>query len=324
MRHFVEQAKGIAGLDRPAQFARDRQKTIMRSARCAGLGLHSGLHSELVLHPAEPGSGIAFRRGTGARGLIRATWQNVAETRLCTVLRNDAGESVATVEHLLAALAGCGIDNVSIEIEGPEVPALDGSARPFADLVDEAGVIEQDQPRRMVEVLRPIRVEAGERRAALDPARSFSAEVEIVFEAPAIGRQSASYDPVMDEFRTAVAPARTFALLEDVEAMQAAGFARGGSLRNAVVVSGARLLNPEGLRLPNEFARHKLLDCLGDLVLAGGPLLARFEGRRCGHGVNIALLRALFADSANWQWTEQPPEAAAQPEPARHLARLSG
>ena len=321
MRHVGEQgSRGAERLEVEPRASGDRQRTLLGPVRCAGLGLHSGAEAQLVLKPAEAGSGIAFRRAAGTRGVIAALWRNVVDTRLCTVLRNDTGDSVATVEHLLAALTGCGIDNALIEIDGPEIPALDGSAAPFAALIDEAGIREQDEPRRRVEVLRPIRVEAGERRATLEPARAFSAEVEIVFNAPAIGRQRAQFDPMRDDFRTAVAPARTFALLDDVEAMQASGYALGGSLRNAVVVSGARVLNPEGLRLANEFARHKLLDCLGDLALAGGPVLGRFHGHRCGHGVNIALLRALFADSANWRWAAHSAEGAAAPQPARRLA----
>lgn len=283
-----------------------RQRTLASSVRCQGVGLHTGAGASLALHPAEAGSGIIFRRtdaGSGGATVV-AHCRNVSDTRLCTTLANRDGVTVMTVEHLLAALAGAGIDNVLVEIEGPEVPAMDGSAAPFMDLIAAAGVAALDTPRRALLVTREIRVGDPWRGAAMLPHSRFSIDMEIAFAAPAIGRQRLVYDPGSEDFASRIAPARTFAQLADVEAMRSAGLARGGSLGNAVVVSGARVLNAEGLRFPDEFVRHKILDSIGDLALAGGPILGRFVGRRSGHALNIALLRRLLAHSGAWRWAD--------------------
>jgi len=224
----------------------------------------------------------------------------VVDTRLCTVLGHEANPSarVGTVEHLMAALAGSGIDNVLVEVDGPELPILDGSANPYLFLIDCAGRAEQDAPRRTLEVRRTVRVADGAAWAELRPlaTRGFEMAMSIDFAAAAIGSQALSLRLTPDSFRREIAPARTFAMAADVERLRESGLARGGSLDNAVVVDGAKVLNPAGLRRPDEFVRHKLLDAVGDLALAGAAIQGRFVGSRSGHTLNNKLLRALFAE----------------------------
>jgi UDP-3-O-[3-hydroxymyristoyl] N-acetylglucosamine deacetylase len=281
------------------------QRTLKAAIGCVGVGLHSGQRVTLTLRPAEPETGIVFRRTD--RGCdIPARFDYVIDTRLSTVLGapDDAAARIGTVEHLMAALAAAGIDNAVVELDGPEVPVLDGSAAPFLFLIDCAGIAVQDAPRRVVEVRRTVRVEDGEAFAELRPAGAdggFALAVSIDFAAPAIGRQALSLPLSAGSFRQEIAGARTFALAAEVESLRAAGFARGGSLGNAVVVEGARVLNPEGLRMRDEFVRHKLLDAVGDLALAGAVLRGRLVAHRPGHTLNNRLLRALFADAGAWR-----------------------
>jgi UDP-3-O-[3-hydroxymyristoyl] N-acetylglucosamine deacetylase len=263
------------------------------------------------MRPAGPDHGIVFRR-TDLGADIPARFDHVVDTRLATVLGLDGGQvRIGTVEHVMAALAGSAIDNVLIEVDGPEPPILDGSAAPFLFLVDCAGTIEQDVPRSVIQVCRPIRVSAGDAFVELRPANPGAAglemELSIDFNAAAIGRQALSLGLTPQSFRHELAHARTFGLVEEIDEMRAAGFARGGSLDNAVVVDQARVLNPAGLRMPDEFARHKLLDAVGDLALAGAQLCGRFIAHRSGHALNNRLLRALFSDSGAWR------EIAAEP-----------
>jgi UDP-3-O-[3-hydroxymyristoyl] N-acetylglucosamine deacetylase len=263
----------------------------------------------LAIRPAAADHGIVFRR-TDLNHDIAAHFGNVIDTRLCTVLADptDPTVRVGTVEHLLAALSGAGIDNALIELNGPEVPILDGSAEPFLFLLDCAGAVELDAPRRVIEIRRTVRVTAGEAWAELRPlgpvARAaqpvLEMDLSIDFAAAAIGRQSCSLRLTRDSFRHQLAEARTFALAADVAHLRAAGFALGGSLDNALVVDDAIVLNPGGLRMANEFASHKLLDAVGDLSLAGGLLHGRFVAHRTGHDLNNRLLRALFADPTAW------------------------
>lgn len=282
-----------------------RRRSLKAAIGCTGIGVHSGRRVSLTLHPAAPNTGIVFRRSDLDGAEIEARWDNVVDTRLCTVL-GDAKRPdlrVGTVEHLLAALAGCGIDDAIVELDAPEVPILDGSAAPFVFLLDCAGSISRPGLAEVLEVLRPVRVEQGEAWAELHPngGRGFEAEVSIAYDAPAIGRQRCAERLTPHVFRTAIANARTFGLLEDVERLHAAGLAQGGNLTNAVVVDGDKVLNPGGLRRPDEFVRHKLLDAVGDLALSGAPLRARFVGHRSGHALNNQLLRALFADRGAWR-----------------------
>ncbi len=287
-----------------------RQRTLKAAISCVGIGIHSGQRATLVIRPAEPGVGILFRR-TDLGLDIPAQFDNVCDTRLCTVLAdpNNPAARVGTVEHLMAALAGHGIDNALIEVDGPEVPILDGSAGPFLFLLDCAGSVDQDAPRSIIEIRRPVRVTAGDSFAELRPlapvTRSappvLEMDLSIEFDAPAIGRQSCSLRLTPDTFRHQIAEARTFALAPDIAELQTAGFGLGGSLDNVVVVDGETVLNPGGLRMDNEFANHKLLDAVGDMALAGGLLHGRFITHRGGHALNNRLLKALFADAAAWQ-----------------------
>jgi UDP-3-O-[3-hydroxymyristoyl] N-acetylglucosamine deacetylase len=279
------------------------QRTLKSSISCVGVGLHSGQRANLTLHPAAPGTGIVFRR-TDLGVEVPARYDLVTETCLCTAI-GTAGSTpvrVCTVEHLVAALTAVGVDNVLVELDGPEVPVLDGSAAPFLFLIDCAGVVDQAATRQVIEVLQPVRVESGEAFAELRPA-AFGLELalSIDFPAQAIGRQALTLRLTEASFRTELAASRTFTQRADIEAMQEAGLARGGSLDNAVVVDGAQVLNPEGLRQPDEFVRHKMLDAVGDLGLAGSAIQGRFVAHRTGHTLNNALLRALFANASAWR-----------------------
>lgn len=219
---------------------------------------------------------------------------------MCTKISNDHNGSVATIEHLMAALAGCGVDNAIIELDGPEVPVMDGSSEPFVFLVECAGVVEQSVERNVISVKRAVRVGTDESFASLEPGRRFTMAMGIDFQSRAIGRQDIFLEVSDLTFKRELSKARTFGFAHEVEAMRAAGLARGGSLENAVVIDGDTVLNKDGLRFEDEFVRHKALDCVGDLALAGGPILGHFRGRRTGHALNNQLLRALFSDSENY------------------------
>jgi UDP-3-O-[3-hydroxymyristoyl] N-acetylglucosamine deacetylase len=276
------------------------QQTLKASIGCVGVGLHSGRRVTLTFRPAAADHGIVFHRSDiGAD--IPARFDRVVDTRLATVLEHD-GARIGTVEHVLAALAGCGIDNVVVEVDGPEPPILDGSAAQFVFLLDCAGFVVQEALRPTIEVRQPIRVSDGDAFAELRPGSSgLEMALSIDFAAPAIGRQALSLRLTPDSFRRELAGARTFTLAEEVDELRAAGLAQGGSLDNAVVVDQARVLNPAGLRVPDEFVRHKLMDAVGDLALAGAPLCGRFIAHRSGHTLNNRLLHALFAQSAAWR-----------------------
>ncbi len=251
------------------------------------------------LRPAPPDSGIVFRRADrGAE--IRACWTSTSESALSTVLSHAEGIQIGTIEHLMAAFAGSPIDNVVVELDGPEVPIMDGSAAPFLSLIERAGIVAQDAARRAFKVLKPVCVSENGASAALLPEHGFSMSFEIDFDNPLIRRQDITLSLEPETFKAELAPARTFGLLDDWPRLKAAGLARGGSLDNAVVISGDRVLNDGGLRFADEFVRHKLLDALGDLYLAGGPIIGHFSGVRSGHALNRRLLAALFADRDAW------------------------
>jgi UDP-3-O-[3-hydroxymyristoyl] N-acetylglucosamine deacetylase len=260
-----------------------------------GVGLHSGAPVQLTVAPAPADTGIVFVR-SGVE--LPALAGNVVDTMLNTSLGKD-GVRVGTVEHLLAALAGCGIDNAYLEVDGPEVPILDGSSGPFVQLVHEAGIHEQRAVRRFLQVRKPVVVTDGDKSAKLLPARSFSISYTIDFRHPLISEQTFSLDLDERTFAREIARARTFGFKRDVERLHQAGLARGGSLDNAVVVDDFHILNPEGLRFPNEFVRHKILDAIGDLALFGMPVIGRFVATKSGHALNQALVRkALASDDA--------------------------
>jgi UDP-3-O-[3-hydroxymyristoyl] N-acetylglucosamine deacetylase len=276
------------------------QKTLKRAIPCRGVGLHTGQTITMTLRPAAHDHGIVFVRTdiTDHDNRIPARFDRVVDTRLCTVLANDAGARVGTVEHLMAAFAGCEIDNAVVEIDGPEVPIMDGSSEPFVFLIDCVGTRELDAPRRAIEIRKTVSVEHDGKRVTLSPAGSYAIDFEIDFASKAIGHATLGVELVNGTFRHELAQARTFGFLEEVEQLRAMGLACGGSLDNAIVVDGDTVLNEEGLRFPDEFVRHKVLDCVGDLYLAGAPLLGHVEAVKAGHHMNNAVLRALFADES--------------------------
>ena len=278
------------------------QQTLKTVIGCRGIGLHSGQKVAMTLRPAPPDTGIVFRR-TDSAAEIPANWANAIESPLCTVLSNGEGSSIGTVEHLMAALAGAEIDNAIVELDGPEVPIMDGSSAPFLFLIECAGVIEQDAARRAIKVLKPVSIVENEVAAELFPDHGFSMSFEIDFDNPLIRRQDICLAFDAETFKTELSRARTFGLLDDVDRLRAAGFARGGSLDNAVVVGRDHVLNAGGLRYGDEFVRHKLLDAFGDLYLAGGPLIGSFRGVRSGHAHTRRLLAALFANDEAWCYT---------------------
>jgi UDP-3-O-[3-hydroxymyristoyl] N-acetylglucosamine deacetylase len=299
------------------------QRTLKSVASCRGVGLHSGQPVAMTMRPGKPDTGILFRR-LDAGIEIRASWNNTIGSSLSTVLSNGEGVRVGTIEHLMAALAGSSIDNAVIEIDGPEVPIMDGSAVPFLDLIDRVGVAAQDAPRRAIKVIKPVRVEDDGAAAALLPDHGFSMSFEIDFANPLIRRQDMTLAIDAVTFKSELAAARTFGLLDDVPRLHAAGLGRGGSLDNVVLVSGNRVLNDGGLRYSDEFVRHKLLDAYGDLYLAGGPIIGHFRGERSGHSLTRRLLAALFADPEAWRETtiaENPAFAPAAWPEARRIAR---
>jgi UDP-3-O-[3-hydroxymyristoyl] N-acetylglucosamine deacetylase len=278
------------------------QQTLKTVIGCRGIGLHSGRKVAMTLHPALPDTGIVFRR-TDSAAEIRATWANTIESAFCTALSNGEGISIGTVEHLMAALAGAKIDNAIVELDGPEVPIMDGSSAPFLFLIECAGVVEQDAARRAIKVLKPVSIIEDGATAELFPDHGFSMSFEIDFDNPLIRRQDICLVFDAETFKTELSRARTFGLLDEVDRLRAAGFARGGSLDNAVVVGRDHVLNTGGLRYADEFVRHKLLDAFGDLYLAGGPLIGSFRGVRSGHAHTRRLLAALFAQRDAWCYT---------------------
>ena len=286
-----------------------KQTTLRDRISLDGCGVHSNAPVRMVLQPAEANSGIVFSRTglSGGERLVEARWTEVATTELCTVLGQTSEASVSTVEHLLAAFAGLGVDNAQVEIDGPEVPIMDGSARSFVDAVDQAGVVELSAPRRYIKVLKPVRVEHGRSYSELRPAaRGFRFDVEIDFHGGVIGRQQIVFDLDPGIFRSELAGARTFGFLRDVERLWKAGFALGASLDNTIAVDEQRVINPGGLRYPDEFVRHKALDAIGDLALSGAPLIGAYKSFCGGHKTNVAVLEAMFSDKSAFEIIEAP------------------
>jgi UDP-3-O-[3-hydroxymyristoyl] N-acetylglucosamine deacetylase len=284
-----------------------RQTTLRSQATVTGVGVHSGLPVSLTIGPASVDAGFVFVRSgiEGGDREVQATADAVISTEFATVLGDRDGPLVATAEHLLAALRGMGVDNATIEIDGPEVPIMDGSAAAFVRAIDQAGVASQSAARRFIQVLRPVQVVIGDSFGELRPyAVGFRAEVEIDFANPVIGRQRFALDLSPEGFRREVCRARTFGCMADVARLWGAGFALGASFENSVVFDDERLLNPEGLRFADECARHKVLDVIGDLALAGLPLLGAYRSLRGGHKLNHAVLTALMADRTAWRVVE--------------------
>jgi UDP-3-O-[3-hydroxymyristoyl] N-acetylglucosamine deacetylase len=284
------------------------QTTLQQRAALSGIGVHSGQSVSMTLHPAEADSGIYFYRTNLDDGLDReipADFRFVSATDFCTTV-GVPGASVATIEHLMATLGALEIDNVMIEIDGPEVPVMDGSADAFIDAVDQAGISRLSTPRRYVKVLKPVRIEIGSSFAEFRPHDCTRVEVEIDFANPLVGRQVFATEIDADTFRSELGRARTFGFLADVELLWARGFALGASLDNAVVIGDDRVINPEGLRFADEFVRHKALDAVGDLALAAAPILGCYRSYRGGHRLNVQAIEALFADEEAWTYVEMP------------------
>ncbi|MCB9982474.1 MAG: UDP-3-O-acyl-N-acetylglucosamine deacetylase [Rhodospirillales bacterium] len=290
------------------------QNTLSKPAILKGVGLHSGREISLTMHPAEADSGIVFVRSdiTDKDNIIPARWDRVADTQLCTVIANKDGVSVGTIEHLMSALRGCNIDNARIELDGAEVPVMDGSAMPFVKLIEQAGVAAQNVPRRALKILKEISVEKDGKQVTLRPADGAVFGGEIEFDHPQIGRQHFETRLLNGNFKHDIAQARTFGFLHEVEWMRSKGLARGGSLDNAIVLDRACIMNPEGLRFTNEFIRHKLLDAIGDLYLAGGAIIGAYDGTKAGHEMNNLILHALFADKDAYEWVEETAHNARQ------------
>ena len=285
-----------------------RQTTLATDISLTGTGVHSGAPVSVTLCPADSDTGIRFLLANGhpEGNEIIADQRAVTGVTLCTVLGNGNGASVATVEHLLAALRGLGVDNALIEIDSPEVPIMDGSAAQFVEAIDEVGLAELDAPRRYLKVLKRVSVEEAGAFGELLPHNGFHLDIEIDFDTPLIGTQRIEIDLNPGSFRRELSRARTFGFMKDVERLWAAGLALGASLDNTVAIGDDRVINREGLRFPDEFVRHKALDAVGDLALAGAPILGAFRSHRGGHRLNALVLKALFADAEAWTMVEAP------------------
>jgi len=309
MRHRPESGHWPADDQRSGTEMKLGKQTTLRSrAVLKGAGVHSNAPVRLVLHPAEANNGVTFLR-TGLSGgrerIIEAVWSNVSMTELCTVIGDPADASVSTVEHLLAAFSALGVDNVMVEIDGPEVPIMDGSSADFVAAIRKVGIEEMSAPRRSLKILKTVRVDQGRAFSELRPSeKGFRLEVEIDFAAGLIGRQKKTVDLDGRIFERDLARARTFGFLRDVERLWKAGFALGASLDNTVALDDERVLNPEGLRWPDEFVRHKTLDAVGDLALAGSPIIGTYRSFCGGHKMNVAVLAALFADKTAYEFIE--------------------
>ena len=281
-----------------------KQRTLGKSVETVGIGLHSGHKVRLVLHPAEPDTGLLYRRvDLDPVVEIPADPLNVNDTRMATTV-NVGPAAVATIEHLMSALNGLGIDNAVIDVDAPEIPIMDGSGSSFVFLLHQAGIVEQDAPKRFVRVLKPVEIREGDKLARLEPHEGFRLTFSIAFGHPAIDQteQVADVDMSRTTYEQAVSRARTFGFVQDVEMLRKMGLAQGGSLTNAIVMDEFRILNAEGLRANDEFVKHKILDAMGDLYVLGHPLLAHYVAHKSGHGLNNQLLRALLADPTAWEF----------------------
>ena len=281
-----------------------RQQTLGGTTVFAGIGVHSGRHVRVTLKPAGVNHGIVFVRTdiTDRDNRVPALAELVASTQLNTEIKNASGVTVSTIEHLMAAFSALGVDNAIVEIDGAETPIMDGSAQPFIDIIDRIGVREQDAPRRAIEIMQMIEVVHGDKWAMLIPADGFEVAFELQYDCNAIGTQRVDLEVTEDSFRSELAAARTFGFIHEVETLKAMGLAKGASLDNAVGLDGDVIVNPEGLRMEHEFARHKALDAVGDLYTLGAPIIGRFESVKGGHALNNALCRALLANPQAWRW----------------------
>lgn len=288
------------------------QKTTVAPAIIAGVGVHTGDRVRLAVRPAPVGTGIVFVRTDikDRDNRIPVSGEAVVDARLNTMIENAAGVRLSTIEHLMAAFAALGVSNAVVEVDGPELPILDGSALQFVQLLDRAGFRRQEAPVRYIEILEPIRVQEGDKSAVLLPCDRYEMRFEIDFPTPVIGNQVVDFVVDEETFRNEIMAARTFGFAHEVEALRKAGLARGGSLENAVVIDGDQILNPGGLRMEREFVKHKALDAIGDLYVLGAPLLGRYEGVKAGHHINNLLVRELLANPQAWREVVRVPEMA--------------
>ena len=297
------------------------QTTLRHQISCTGVGLHSGQKIHMCLRPAPASSGIIFKRIDVPRGeqKIKARFDAVSDTLLGTTISNESGVEVSTIEHLMAALTGCGVDNVLIELDGPEVPVMDGSSAPFVFLIECAGVQELKAARKSIRILDEIRVQDGEKIVSLTPSDHYSLEMEIDFENAAVEQQHYFFDFSSAGFKIELSRARTFGFMKEVESLRQVGRALGGSLENSIVIDGDRILNRGGLRYRDEFVRHKVLDAIGDLSLAGAPIIGHFSGQKSGHAMNNRLLRALFDTPQAWAYDSDEEDLRVAAAPQRAL-----
>ncbi|MEO9526214.1 UDP-3-O-acyl-N-acetylglucosamine deacetylase [Roseibium sp.] len=285
----------------------DRQTTLADQVTLSGIGVHSGKPASISLVPAEAGVGIVFTRTDQDSTIeVPALWSKVSATALCTVLGDPSNEGVATVEHLMAALFGMGVDNLVVEIDGPEMPVMDGSSSAFVEVIEQIGLKKLDRGRRYLKIRKPVRVDNGTAWCELHPYNGTRFDITIDFDTPLIGRQQYAADITPDVFREDLSRARTFGYVKDVEQLWKMGFALGSSLENSVAIAEDKVLNPEGTRWPDEFARHKALDAIGDLALAGLPILGLYRSYKGGHKMNHAILVKLFEDPSAFELVESP------------------
>lgn len=282
------------------------QHTVSKIVELSGVGLHSGAETLLRICPAESGAGLVFRRVdvTDRDNMVPARWDSVADTRLCTVVANKAGVSVGTIEHLMAALSACGVDNAVLELDAPEVPIMDGSSEPFVAAIRKAGLKTQAAPRKALKILKEVTLVDGDKSVTLKPSVGSRFQVAIDFSHPSIGQQSYSIELFSGDFESKISDARTFGFAHEVKALRAMGLALGGSLDNAVVLDEKSIMNPEGLRHDDEFARHKVLDAVGDIYIAGGPMIGSYEAVKSGHNMNNRILQELFSRPDAYEWVE--------------------
>ena len=281
----------------------NNQQTISKAITVNGLGLHSGVEVSMKLLPAEVDHGIVFyRTDLNSNNKIEAIWSNVSNTQLSTTISNKKGTSVSTIEHLMSALSGLHIDNLKIEIDGPEVPIMDGSSKDFVNLIESIPLAKLNKKRKIIKILKNIKVKNNDSFVELKPNKQFSIDFEIDFPSKLISKQSCQLQLINGNYKSDIASARTFGFEKDVHMLRSNGLALGGSLDNAVVVGENEILNQDGLRYKDEFVRHKILDSIGDLYLAGSPIQGYFFGNKSGHYLNNLLLKTLFSDQKNYKY----------------------
>ncbi len=285
------------------------QKTLKNTIRCTGIGLHGGKKVYLSLRPAPENTGIVFHRVDLGGALIPARVEIVSDTRLCSTISDGKGAQVSTVEHLLAAFAGLGVDNAYVDLDGPEVPIMDGSAAPVVFLIQCAGIVSQKVRKRWIRIKKPVSVTHDNKQASFEPSNRFRISFLIDFDHPLLSEQGVDIDVTETTFIKDVSRARTFGFLKDIEMLRSNGLTQGGSLDNAIVMGDFRILNEGGLRYETEFVRHKIIDAIGDLYLLGHPIIGHFKGVRSGHALNNLLLRKLLTRADAWEFVEGDPES---------------